>query len=52
MFLLKIFFVAVFVWEMLADQVQKFSSDVCLHVHAVGWIKLNDISLPVLAAIL
>ena len=46
------FVVAVFVWEMLADQVQKFSPDVCLHVHAVGWIKLNDISLPVLAAIL
>ena len=32
------FVVAVFLWEMLADQVQKFSSDVCLHVHAVGWI--------------
>ena len=27
------FVVAVFLWEMLADQVQKFSSDVCLHVH-------------------
>ena len=26
------FVVAVFLWEMLADQVQKFSSDVCLHV--------------------
>ena len=46
------FVVAVFLWEMLADQVQKFSSDVCLDVHAVGWIKPNDISLPVLAAIL
>ena len=46
------FVVAVFLWEMLADQVQKFSSDVCLHVHAVEWIKPNDISLPVLAAIL
>ena len=38
------FVVAAFLWEMLADQVQKFSSDVCLHVHAVGWIKPNDIS--------
>ena len=46
------FVVAVFLGEMLADQVQKFSSDVCLHVHAVRWIKPNDISLPVLAAIL
>ena len=46
------FVVAVFLREMLADQVQKFSSDVCLYVHAVGWIKPNDISLPVLAAIL
>ena len=46
------FVVAVFLWEMLADHVQKFSSDVCLHVHGEGWIKPNDISLPVLAAIL
>ena len=29
------FVVAVFLWEMLADQVQKFFSDVCLHVNNV-----------------
>ena len=35
------FVVAVFLWEMLADQVQKFFSDVCLHVNNVNNVTLN-----------
>ena len=34
------------------DEVHKFSSDVCLYGHTVGWIKPNYVSLSVLAAIL
>ena len=38
--------------KMLTDEVQKLSANVCLYVHAVGWIKPNYISLSVLAAVL
>ena len=37
---------------MFADEVQKLSANVCLYVHAVGWIKPDYVSLSVLAAIL
>ena len=37
--------------KMFTDQVQKLSADVCLYVHAVGRIKPNYVSLPVLAAV-
>ena len=37
---------------MFNDEIQKFSADVCLLVHTVGWIKPNYASLSVLAAIL
>ena len=33
------------------EEVQKLSADVCLCVHALGWIKPDYISLSVLAAI-
>ena len=33
-------------------EVQKLSADVCLYVHAVGQIKPNYVSLPVLAGVL
>ena len=38
--------------KMLTDEVQKLSADVCLYVHAVGWIKPNYVSFSVLAAVL
>ena len=37
---------------MFADEVQKLSADICLYVHIVRWIKPNNVSLSVLAAIL
>ena len=37
---------------MCTEEVQKLSADVCLYVHAVGWIKSNYVSLSVLAAVL
>ena len=37
---------------MFTDEVQKLSADVCLHVHAVGRIKPNYVSLSVFAAVL
>ena len=37
---------------MFTEEVQKLSADVCLYVHAVGWIKPNYVSLSVLAAVL
>ena len=37
---------------MFTDEVQKLSADVCLYVHAVGWIKSNYVSLSVLEAVL
>ena len=37
--------------EMFTEEVQKLSADVCLYIHAVGWIKSN-VSLSVLAAVL
>ena len=37
--------------KMFTDEVQKLSADVCLYVHAVGWIKPNYVSLSVLAAV-
>ena len=37
---------------MFTDEVQKLSADVCLYVHAVGWVEPNYVSLPVLAAVL
>ena len=36
---------------MFIDEVQKLSVDVCLYVHAVGWIKPNYVSLSVHAAV-
>ena len=36
---------------MFTDEVQKLSVDVCLHVHAVGRIKPNYVSLSVLAVV-
>ena len=36
---------------MFTEEVQKLSADVCLYVHAVGWIKPNHVSLSVLAAV-
>ena len=39
-------------WEMFTEEVQKLSADVCLYVHAVGWIKSKYVSLSVLAAVL
>lgn len=43
--------VPVIFWKMLADEVQEFSADVCLHVHAVGRIKPNYVSLSALAVV-
>ena len=37
--------------KMFTDEVQKLSADVCLHVHAVGRITPNYVSLSVLAEI-
>ena len=38
--------------KMFIDEAQKLSADVCLNVHAVGEIKPNYVTLPVLAAVL
>ena len=46
------FVVAVSLWEMLADQVQNSLPMFVCTFMLLGWIKPNDISLPVLAAIL
>ena len=35
-------------WEMFTEMIQKLSANVCLYVHAVGWIKSNYVSLSVL----
>ena len=40
------------IFRKITDDVQKLSADVCLYVHAVGRIKLNYVSLSVLAAVL
>ena len=37
---------------MFIDKVQKLSANVCLNVQAVGQVKPNYVSLPVLAAVL
>ena len=36
-------------WEMLADEAEKLSADVCLQGHAVGRIRANYVSLSALA---
>ena len=46
------FAVPVIFREMFTDEVQKLSADVCLYIHAEGWIKPNYVSLSVLAAVL
>ena len=38
--------------KMCIDEVQKHFADVSLNVHAVGRVKPNYVSLPVLAAVL
>ena len=44
--------VPVIFWEMFADEVQKLSPDVCLCIHAVGWIKPDYACLSVLSTVL
>ena len=51
-FLVENLVVPVIFRKMMIDEVQKLSTDICLNVHAVGWVEPNYVSLPVLAVVL